>query len=181
MPHIIVLGVNPLYYYGSEEQKQELIPSLCNGKGLWAFGLTEESAGSDAQASKTTAHYNKNKNTWTINGSKLWITNSASEITKGITVQAVTGRRTDGKPEHTCFLVPMETKGLSCKAMNDKMMWRASNTGEVYLNDVEIPAKNILGKQGEGFKVMMETLDNGRLSIAAMGLGLAKGAYNLAP
>ncbi|MFK7826642.1 MAG: acyl-CoA dehydrogenase family protein [Oligoflexales bacterium] len=173
------LGAAPLYYYGNEEQKKEYLPALCDGSGLWAFGLTEAGAGSDAQASKTTAKFDTAKNEWVINGSKLWITNSACDLTKGITVQAVTGKRSDGKVELSCFLVPAATEGLIRKAMKDKMMWRSSNTGELYFENVRVKQKQMLGKQGDGFKIMMETLDNGRLSIGAMGLGLAKGALEL--
>lgn len=173
------LGAGPLYYYGNEEQKKKYLPDLCTGKGLWAFGLTEPEAGSDAQASKTTAVFDAKTKEWVINGSKLWITNSASPLTKGITVQAVTGRKEDGRAELSCFIVPVGTKGLVQKEMHGKMMWRASNTGELYFDDVRVPEENMLGKRGQGFKMMMETLDNGRLSIGAMGLGLAKGAFDL--
>jgi alkylation response protein AidB-like acyl-CoA dehydrogenase len=170
------LGCGPLYYYGTEEQKRRYLPDLCTGEGLWAFGLTEPEAGSDAQASKTTAVYDASKREWVINGSKLWITNSASSLTRGITVQAVTGRKEDGRAELSCFIVPAGTKGLTAKAMHGKMMWRSSNTGELYFDNVRVPEDAMLGKRGQGFKIMMETLDNGRLSIGAMGLGLAKGA-----
>lgn len=173
------LGAGPLYYHANEEQKKEYLPQLCDGNGLWAFGLTEAEAGSDAQASKTTAVYDAANKQWVINGSKIWITNSAASITKGITVQAVSGRRPDGKPEHTCFIVPADAKGLTRNTMKGKMMWRASNTGELYFDNVKVPERNILGEQGQGFKIMMETLDNGRLSIGAMGLGAAKGALAL--
>lgn len=171
------LGAAPLYYYGSEEQKKKYLPRLCTGEAMWGFGLTEPEAGSDAQASKTTAVFDAEKNQWVINGSKIWITNSASEITDGITVQAVTGRRPDGRAELSCLIVPANTPGLTRRAMKGKMMWRASNTGELYFDNVRVPADAMLGKRGEGFKIMMETLDNGRLSIGAMGLGLAKGAF----
>lgn len=173
------LGAAPIYYYGNEEQKKQYLPDLCTGKGLWGFGLTEPEAGSDAQASRTTAVWNDSKKCWVINGSKIWITNSACELTKGITVQAVTGRRPDGRAELSCFLVEANAKGLTRRAMKDKMMWRASNTGELYFDGVEVPQSHVLGQIGQGFKIMMETLDNGRLSIAAMGLGLAKGALEM--
>ncbi|SMF46105.1 acyl-CoA dehydrogenase family protein [Pseudobacteriovorax antillogorgiicola] len=173
------LGAAPLYYYGNEEQKKEYLPSLCDGNGLWAFGLTEADAGSDAQASKTKAEYDAANDEWVINGSKIWITNSASELTKGITVQAITGKRDNGKNELSCFIVPADAKGLTRKVMHGKMMWRASNTGELYFDNVRVPNSAMLGNKGEGFKQMMETLDNGRLSIGAMGLGLAKGALDL--
>src|SRR5690606_29832805 len=110
---------------------------------------------------------------------KLWITNSANEMTQGITVQAVTGTKPDGRPELSCIIVPKETPGLTAKPMHGKMMWRASNTGELYFDNVRVPRDNLLGKRGEGFKIMMETLDCGRLSIGAMGLDLAKGALEL--
>lgn len=173
------LGIGPLYYYGTEEQKKKYIPSLCNGKGLWAFGLTEAEAGSDAQASKTKAVYDAGRDEWVISGSKIWITNSAAKITEGITVQAITGKRSDGRNELSCFIVPANAPGLTRKEMHGKMMWRSSNTGELYFDEVRVPSSAMLGKKGEGFKIMMETLDNGRLSIGAMGLGLAKGALDL--
>lgn len=173
------LGAAPIYYYGNEEQKKKYLPSLCTGSGLWGFGLTEAEAGSDAQASRTTAVWNEAKKCWVINGSKIWITNSACDLTKGITVQAVTGRRPDGRAILSCFLVEAQTPGLTRRPMKDKMMWRASNTGELYFDNLEVAQSQVLGEIGQGFKIMMETLDNGRLSIGAMGLGLAKGAFDL--
>ena len=170
------LGAGPIYYFGTEEQKRKYLPSLCDGSSLWGFGLTEPEAGSDAQNSKTTAVFDEKSKEWVINGSKIWITNSASEMTVGLTVQAVTGRRPDGRAELSCFIVPADATGLTRRAMKGKMMWRASNTGELYFDNVRVPHDALLGKQGEGFKIMMETLDGGRLSIGAMGLGLAKGA-----
>lgn len=170
------LGAGPIYYFGTEEQKRKYLPSLCDGSSLWGFGLTEPEAGSDAQNSKTTAVFDEKSKEWVINGSKIWITNSASEMTVGLTVQAVTGRRPDGRAELSCFIMPADAPGLTRRAMKGKMMWRASNTGELYFDNVRVPHDALLGKQGEGFKIMMETLDGGRLSIGAMGLGLAKGA-----
>jgi short/branched chain acyl-CoA dehydrogenase len=173
------LGAAPLYYYGSEAQKKKYLPNLCTGRGLWGFGLTEAEAGSDAQASRTTAVWNESKRCWILNGSKIWITNSAHDLTQGITVQAVTGRKPDGRADLSCFLVEANAKGLTRRAMKGKMMWRASNTGELYFDNVEIPEDQVLGQISQGFKIMMETLDNGRLSIGAMGLGLAKGALDV--
>ncbi len=172
------LGIGPIYYFGTEEQKKKFLPPLCRGEGLWGFGLTEPTAGSDAGGSKTTAV--KDGNQWVINGSKIFITNAACEMTHGVTVQAVTGKRPSGKPEYTCFLVEAGTPGFKAVAMHRKMMWRASNTGELYFDDVRVPEANILGKRGDGFHQMLKTLDGGRLSIAAMGLGGAQGAYDLA-
>ena len=172
------LGIGPLYYFGTEEQKQKYLPKLCSGEALWGFGLTEPTAGSDAGGSKTTAV--KDGNEWVLNGSKIFITNAACEMSLGVTVQAITGTRPNGKPEYTCFIVEHGTKGFKAVPMHKKMMWRSSNTAELYFDDVRIPEKNILGKPGDGFHQMLKTLDGGRLSIGAMGLGGAQGAYDLA-
>ncbi len=172
------LGIGPLYYFGNEAQKQKYLPPLCNGEALWGFGLTEPTAGSDAGGSKTTAV--KDGSQWVINGSKIFITNAACDMTLGVTVQAVTGTRPNGKPEYTCFIVERGTPGFTAVPMKKKMMWRGSNTAELYFDDVRVPAENILGEQGDGFHQMLKTLDGGRLSIAAMGLGGAQGAYDTA-
>jgi len=172
------LGIGPLYYFGTEEQKKKYLPGLCEGKGLWGFGLTEPTAGSDAGGSKTTAYLDGDE--WVLNGSKIFITNAACEMTMGVTVQAVTGTRPSGKPEYTCFIVESGTPGFKAVPMHKKLMWRASNTAELYFDDVRIPAENMLGNEGDGFYQMLKTLDGGRLSIGAMGLGGAQGAYDLA-
>jgi len=172
------LGIAPIYYFGNEEQKKTYLPKLCTGEYLWGFGLTEPQAGSDAGGTQTIAEPDGDE--WVINGSKIFITNAACEMTLGVTVQAVTGKRGDGRPEYTCFLVETGTKGFTAKAMHRKMMWRASNTGELFFDNVRVHKDQILGKQGDGFKQMLETLDGGRLSIGAMGLGGAQGAYELA-
>ncbi len=172
------LGIGPIYYFGSENQKKKYLPKLCTGEALWGFGLTEPSAGSDAGGSKTTAVPDGNE--WVLNGSKIFITNGACELSTGVTVQAVTGTRPSGKPEYTCFLVEHGTPGFKAVTMHKKMMWRSSNTAELYFDDVRIPKENMLGKKGDGFHQMLKTLDNGRLSIAAMGLGGAQGAYEAA-
>ncbi|MFO8071836.1 MAG: acyl-CoA dehydrogenase family protein [Polyangia bacterium] len=173
------LGIGPIYYYGTEEQKQRYLPDLCEGKTLAGFGLTEPEAGSDAGGSKTTAKQRED-GSWVINGSKIFITNSANPLSSVTTVQAVTGKRDDGKKEYTCFLVPAGTEGLTAQEMHGKMMWRSSNTAELFFDDMVVPAEAILGERGHGFKQMLETLDGGRLSIAAMGLGGAQGAYEKA-
>ena len=172
------LGIGPIYYFGSENQKKKYLPKLCTGEALWGFGLTEPSAGSDAGGSKTTAVPDGNE--WVLNGSKIFITNGSCELSTGVTVQAVTGTRPSGKPEYTCFLVEHGTPGFKAVTMHKKMMWRSSNTAELYFDDVRIPKENMLGKKGDGFHQMLKTLDNGRLSIAAMGLGGAQGAYEAA-
>jgi alkylation response protein AidB-like acyl-CoA dehydrogenase len=172
------LGIGPLYYFGTEDQKKRYLPALCRGEALWGFGLTEPGAGSDAGGSRTTAV--KDGGDWVINGSKIFITNAACEMTLGVTIQAVTGTKESGKPEYTCFLVEQGSKGFQAVPMHGKMMWRASNTAELYLDDVRVPEENVLGRQGDGFHQMLQTLDGGRLSIAAMGLGGSQGAYEKA-
>jgi len=169
------LGIGPIYYFGTEEQKRKYLPKLCSGEGLWGFGLTEPTAGSDAGGSKTTAV--PDGANWVLNGSKIFITNAACELSMGVTVQAITGKRPDGKPEYSCFLVEHGMPGFKAVPMHQKMMWRASDTAELYFDDVRIPKENILGQKGDGFRQMLATLDGGRLSIAAMGLGGAQGAY----
>ncbi|QTA80697.1 Acyl-CoA dehydrogenase [Desulfonema limicola] len=172
------LGIGPLYYFGTEEQKKKYLPKLCSGQALWGFGLTEPTAGSDAGGSKTTAV--KDGNEWVLNGSKIFITNAACDMSLGVTVQAITGTRPNGKPEYTCFIVEHGMKGFKAVPMHKKMMWRSSNTAELYFDDLRIPEANILGKPGDGFHQMLKTLDGGRLSIGAMGLGGAQGAYEIA-
>ena len=172
------LGIGPIYYYGTERQKQEWLPRLCAGKILAAFGLTEPNAGSDAGGSKTTAELKGDQ--WVINGTKIFITNAANPLTGVIIVQAVTGRTADGKPELSCIIVPHDAAGFTAREMRKKMMWRASNTGELVFEDCVVPRENLLGQRGDGFRQMLSTLDGGRLSIAAMGLGGAQGAFDLA-
>ena len=137
------LGISPIYYYGNEEQKKTWLPDLCAGKGLSSFGLTEPNAGSDAGASKTTAVLEGNH--WVLNGSKIFITNSATDISRVCVVQAVTGKRHDGKTEISCILVPNGTPGFETKTMHGKMVWRASNTGELYFKDCRVPKKESSG------------------------------------
>jgi len=169
------LGIGPIYNFGNEAQKRKYLPDLCTGKKLWGFGLTEPDTGSDAQNSKTRAALKNGQ--WTINGSKIFITNSASPLTAGVTVQAITGEKSGGKKEISCIIVESATKGFTAKEMHNKMTWRSSNTGELYFDDVCVPEENLLGQIGGGFKQMMATLDSGRLGIAAMGLGGAQGAF----
>lgn len=172
------LGIGPLYYFGSEQQKQKYLPRLCAGEALWGFGLTEPTAGSDAGGSKTTAV--QDGDDWILDGSKIFITNAACDMTLGVTVQAITGAKENGQPEYTCFLVENGMAGFKAIPMKKKMMWRASNTGELYFDKVRVPQENVLGNIGDGFHQMLATLDGGRLSIAAMGLGGAQGAYEMA-
>ena len=171
------LGIGPIYYYGTEEQRHRYLPELCAGKGLWAFGLTEAGAGSDSRASATRAE--EAGSGWTINGSKIFITNASSPISRGVTVQAVTGGA-EGRPELTCFLLEHGTPGFHATPMHGKLMWRASDTAELSFDDCTVEADALLGEQGAGSRQMLETLDAGRLGIAAMGLGAAQGAFELA-
>jgi alkylation response protein AidB-like acyl-CoA dehydrogenase len=172
------LGIGPLFYFGSEEQKRKYLPKLCSGETLWGFGLTEPNAGSDASNTSTTAVLDGNE--WVINGSKIFITNAATDITAGATVLARTGVRDDGKPELSCIIVESGTPGFTAKEMHGKLMWRASNTSELYFEDCRVPKDNLLGPRGQGFHQMMKTLDGGRLSIGAMGLGGAQGCFDMA-
>jgi short-chain 2-methylacyl-CoA dehydrogenase len=172
------LGIGPINYFGSEEQKKKFLPKLCSGEGLWGFGLTEPTAGSDAGGSKTTAV--QDGDDWIINGSKIFITNASCDLSLGVTVQALTGKKENGKPIYTCFLVENDTPGFKSIPMHGKMMWRSSNTSELYFDDVRVKKEAILGQIGDGFHQMLQTLDGGRLSIGAMGLGGAQGAYDLA-
>jgi alkylation response protein AidB-like acyl-CoA dehydrogenase len=171
------LGLGPLYYYGTEEQRMKYLPKLCTGEALWGFGLTEPDAGSDSRGTKTKAYLDGDQ--WVINGSKIFITNASHEISIGSTVQAVTEDE-EGNKAFTCIIVDKDTPGFTRRTMHGKMMWRASDTGELFFDDCRVPKENLLGKIGEGSRIMLSTLDSGRLSIAAMGLGCAQGAFESA-
>jgi short-chain 2-methylacyl-CoA dehydrogenase len=173
------LGISPIYYFGTEEQKQKYLPQLCgeNGK-LWGFGLTEPDAGSDSRGSKTRAE--KVDGGWIITGSKIFITNAANPLSAGVTVQAVTGRKPNGDPELTCFLVETGTKGYTQEPIHNKHMWRASDTSALVFDNVFVRDENMLGKRGDGSKQMLQTLDRGKIGIAAMGVGCAQGAFEKA-
>ena len=170
------LGIGPIKDYGTKEQKEKYLPKLCKDH-LWGFGLTEETAGSDSRGTKSTAK--KVDNQWVINGTKIFITNSATPMTLGSTIQVISGE-SNGKPEFTAFLIENTTPGFTQHPMDRKMMWRASNTGELKFNNVKLGDENILGKPGDGSHIMLATLDGGRLSIGAMGLGCAQGAFEMA-
>jgi len=172
------LGIAPIFNYGTEEQRKKFLPELTEGRKLWAFGLTEPNAGSDSNNTETIAEL-KDKH-WIINGKKIYITNIASPMSGGISVQAVTGDRGEGRKELSVILVDRDTPGYETEAIDTKMMWRAADTGCVTFKDVRVPEENILGERGNGSRIMLATLDGGRLSIAAMGLGLAQGAFEMA-
>lgn len=171
------LGIGPIYNYGTEEQKQRYLPKLCSGEALWAFGLTELTAGSDSRGTKTTAV--RDGNDWLINGSKMFISNASAEISAGVTIQVITGEK-EGKKEFSTIIVEKGTPGYRAEKIHGKMMWRAIDTARLYFENVRVPQENLLGGIGSGSRIMLETLDSGRLTIAAMGLGLARGAFDMA-
>ena len=174
------LGIGPIYNYGNEEQKREWLPALCSGEKMASFGLTEPNAGTDAGGTKTSAVWDEAAGEWVINGSKIFITNSTNPLAAVTVVQAISGKSDDGRKEYTCLMVPVGTPGFTQVTMHKKMMWRASDTGELYFDDVRVPGSAILGTRGGGFRQMLRTLDAGRLAIAAMGLGGAQGAMEKA-
>jgi short-chain 2-methylacyl-CoA dehydrogenase len=172
------LGISPIEAFGSEAQKRKYLPDLCRGKTLMGFGLTEPNAGSDAGATNTTA--TRDGDSWIINGRKTLTTNADTPMTKGSIVQAVTGTRPNGKADYTCLIVENGTPGFTLNTLKRKLMWRGSNTAELFLHNCRVPEDAVLGNPGDGFKQMLATLDGGRLSIGAMGLGCAQGAYEAA-
>src|SRR6185437_3454804 len=167
------LGTLPIYYFGSEEQKRQWLPDLASGLKLAAFGLTEPDAGSDAGATRTTARLDDGE--WVIDGAKMFITNAGTDITACVTITALTG---DG--EISNVIVPNGTPGYTISAPMEKLGWRASDTRELSFQGARVPEGNLLGPRGEGFTQFLEILDGGRISVAAMGVGLAQGAYDLA-
>jgi alkylation response protein AidB-like acyl-CoA dehydrogenase len=168
------LGANPIYQFGTEEQKRRWLAPMCRGEILGAFGLTEAGGGSDAAATRTTARLDEGR--WVINGSKAFITNSGTPISKVCTITAVTGRLDDGTPEISAIIVPTDTPGFEVGGHYRKLGWRASDTHELSFNDVRVPQENLLGERGEGFAQFLQTLDDGRVAIAALAVGLAQGA-----
>ena len=173
----ISLGIGPIMNYGNEEQKKNYLPMLSTGEATWAFGLTEPDAGSDSRNTKTSARLDNGY--WIINGSKIFITNGSSSINKGATVQVVTANE-NGQKEFSTILVDADTPGFKRIPMHGKMMWRASDTAQLFFEDCRVPESNLLGSRGEGSRIMLNTLDSGRLAIGAMGLGLAQGAFEMA-
>jgi alkylation response protein AidB-like acyl-CoA dehydrogenase len=167
------LGTMPILLFGSEEQKRHWLPDLASGKKLAAFGLTEPGAGSDAAATRTTAELRDGQ--WVVNGSKIFITNAGTDITACVTITARTG-----EDEISNLIVPNGTPGYEISAQMDKLGWRASDTRELSFKDCAVPEENLLGDRGKGFQQFLEILDGGRISVAAMGVGLAQGAYDLA-
>jgi short-chain 2-methylacyl-CoA dehydrogenase len=171
----VSLGATPFYLFGTEEQKAKYLVPLAQGKMLWGFGLTEPNAGSDAGNVQTKATLKNGR--WLINGTKAFITNSGTDISGGTTITAVTGTR-DGKPEISNLIVPQSAPGFTRSKKYRKMGWRASDTRELSFMDAIVPEENVLGPRGEGYRQFLTILDGGRISVAALSIGLALGAYD---
>lgn len=167
------LGTMPIYLFGTEDQRREWLPDLASGRRLAAFGLTEPEAGSDAGATKTRAE--RRDGSWVVNGSKLFITNAGTDISACVTITALTGEN-----EISNLIVPNGTPGYEISPPMRKLGWHASDTRELSFRDCAVPDDYLLGERGKGFVQFLEILDGGRISVAAMGLGLAQGAYDLA-
>jgi short/branched chain acyl-CoA dehydrogenase len=167
------LGTMPISLFGNEEQRQEWLPRLASGQALAAFGLTEPNAGSDAGATRTRAELTDGE--WIVDGSKMFITNAGTDITACVTITAVTG-----EDEISNIIVPNGTPGYDISPPMRKLGWHASDTRELSFKRCAVPEGNLLGPRGKGFQQFMEILDGGRISVAAMGVGLAQGAYDLA-
>ena len=171
------LGTMPILMFGTDDQHREWLPQLASGARLAAFGLTESEAGSDAGAARTTAVLDGDE--WLINGSKMFITNAGTDISACVTITAVTDE-IDGDREISNIIVPNGTPGYEVSPPLKKMGWRASDTRGLTFQDCRVPVRNLLGDRGRGLAQFLEILDGGRISIAAMGLGAAQGAYDLA-
>ncbi len=170
------LGAMPIFRYGTEAQKQQWLPRLCRGQALGAFGLTEPGGGSDAGATRTTARVEDGE--WVINGTKSFITNSGTDITALVTVTAVTGRAAGGRPEISSIIVPAGTTGLTVSQKYSKVGWLASDTRELSFDDCRVPETNLLGERGRGYAQFLRILDEGRIAIAALSVGLAQGCID---
>ena len=167
------LGTMPIFLFGSEEQKREWLPQLASGQKLAAFGLTEPDAGSDAGATRTRAELRDGS--WIVNGAKIFITNAGTDISACVTITARTG-----EDEVSNLIVPNGVPGYEISAPMRKLGWHASDTRELSFRDCAVPEGNLLGPRGQGFRQFLEILDGGRISVAAMAVGLAQGAYDLA-
>ena len=172
----VSLGASPIYNFGTEEQKEKYLIPIAQGKELGAFGLTEPNAGSDAGGTKTTAV--EDGNDYIINGEKCFITNAS--FANIIIVTAITGKDQHGRNAISAIIVPTDSEGITITSNYDKMGVRGSDTAEVVLDNVRVPKQNLLGKEHEGFKQFLHTLDGGRISIAALGLGIAQASLDKA-
>jgi short/branched chain acyl-CoA dehydrogenase len=170
------LGAMPIYRFGSETQRERWLPDLCAGRALGAFGLTEPSGGSDAFATRTTAV--RDGEAWVVNGSKAFITNSGTDITAFVTVTAVTARDEDGRPSISTIVVPSATPGFTVAPAYSKVGWNASDTHELAFSDCRVPLDHLLGEEGRGYAQFLSILDEGRVAIAALSVGLAQGCVD---
>jgi len=171
----VSLGAMPIYRFGTEAQKQQWLPALTSGSALGAFGLTEAGGGTDAGATKTTARLDDGH--WVINGSKQFITNSGTDITKLVTVTAVTGSD-DGRREISAIVIEVPTPGFTVEPAYNKVGWNASDTHPLSFTDVRVPEQNLLGERGRGYANFLQILDEGRIAIAALATGAAQGCVD---
>src|SRR5262245_10151227 len=172
----VCLGISPIYEFGTPEQKEAWLPDLLAGRKLWAFGLTEPEAGSDAGATKTRAEQRDGR--WVINGAKQFITNCGTKISAGVTITAVTGR--NGKePEISALMVPTGTQGYHVLESYRKLGWHSSDTHPLSFDDCEVPADNLLGQRGGGYRQFLRTLTGGRIAIAALSVGVAQACLDV--
>jgi short/branched chain acyl-CoA dehydrogenase len=172
----VSLGAMPLHRFGTPEQKRRWLPALAAGERLGAFGLTEPGGGSDAGATRTTARLDGDE--WVINGSKAFITNAGTDITSIVTVTAITGTGQDGRKEISAIVVPAGTPGFRVSKKYSKVGWSASDTRELFFDDCRVPAENLLGERGRGYAQFLSILDEGRVAIAALSVGLAQGCVD---
>jgi short/branched chain acyl-CoA dehydrogenase len=172
----VSLGAMPIYRFGTPEQKAEWLPRLCSGEVLGAFGLTEPGGGSDAGSTRTTAVLDGDE--WVINGSKAFITNSGTDMTGFVTVTAVTGTKPDGRKEISTILVPSGTPGFTVSKKYSKVGWNASDTRELAFDDCRVPVANLVGERGRGYAQFLQILDEGRIAISALSVGLAQGCVD---
>jgi short-chain 2-methylacyl-CoA dehydrogenase len=172
----VSLGAMPLHRFGTPEQKRRWLPALAAGERLGAFGLTEPGGGSDAGATRTTARLDGDE--WVINGSKAFITNAGTDITSIVTVTAITGSGQDGRKEISAIIVPAGTPGFRVSKKYSKVGWSASDTRELFFDDCRVPAENLLGERGRGYAQFLSILDEGRVAIAALSVGLAQGCVD---
>jgi short-chain 2-methylacyl-CoA dehydrogenase len=170
------LGANPVFNFGTEEQKQQWLVPMCRGEALCGFGLTEPGGGSDAGSTRTTADLVDGE--WVINGSKAFITNSGTDITRMVTITAVTGIEPPDRKEISSIIVPAGTPGFEVGKSYRKVGWRASDTHELSFNDCRVPESNLLGERGKGYAQFLQILDDGRIAVAAMSTGLAQGCLD---
>ncbi|MGC3858842.1 acyl-CoA dehydrogenase family protein [Micromonospora chersina] len=174
----VSLGAMPIYRFGTDEQKAQWLPKLLSGEALAGFGLTEPGTGSDAGGTQTRAVLDESTGEWVINGSKAFITNSGTDITALVTVTAVTGTKPDGSKELSTIIVPSGTPGFTVAPGYSKVGWTASDTHELTFDDCRVPAANLLGERGRGFAQFLRILDEGRIAIAALAVGLAQGCVD---